>query len=62
MINHPKIEYEGIDRELNPDWLGWFILDLLDGNPNETEEHKEEIKQLLDLEVRLFNFETNTSS
>ena len=62
MIDHSKIEYKGINRELNPDWLGWFILDLLDENPNETEEHKDEIKQLLDLEVRLFRFEANTNS
>lgn len=48
------VEYKGINRELNPDWLGWFILDLLDENPNETEEHIAEIKQLLDFEVRLF--------
>lgn len=54
MIDHSKIEYEGINRELNPDWLGWFILDLIDENPNAPEEHIAEIKQLLDFEVRLF--------
>jgi len=50
------VEYEGIIRESNPEWLGWFILDLLEKNPNETEEHIDEIKQLLNYEVKLFHF------
>lgn len=54
--------YQGIERSVHPDWFGWFILDLLDENPNAPEEHIAEIKQLLDFEVRLFCFETNTSN
>jgi len=52
MVNQQS--YQGIERPASPDWLGWFILDLLDENPNETEEHIAEIKQLLDFEVKLF--------
>jgi len=48
--------YKGILRSENPDWLGWFILDLLQDNPDAPEEHNSEIKLQLDYEVRDFNF------
>ena len=50
------VEYEGIKRSKSPDWLGWFILDLLEKNPDAPKEHIDEIKQLLDYEIRLFHF------
>jgi len=55
------VEYKGILRIENPDWLGWFILDLIDENPNAPEEHIKEIKQLLDFEVRLFYYNKNVA-
>jgi len=55
------VEYQGILKSESPDWLGWFILDLLDENPNETEEHIAEIKQLLDFEVKLFYYNKNAA-
>ena len=46
--------YKDISRVMYPDWLGWVIIDLLNENHNETEEHIEEIKRQLDFEVRMF--------
>jgi len=49
--------YKGIAREKYPEWFGWFIIDLLKANPNESEEHKAEIKIQLDFEVKIFKSE-----
>ena len=46
--------YCGIIRKDFPDWFGWFIIDLMAENPNETERHKAEIQDQLDYEVELF--------
>lgn len=50
------VEYKGIVRELNTDWLGWTILDLLEENPTAPELHKNEIQVQLDYEVKLFHY------
>jgi len=47
-------EYKGIKRYHHPNWLGWTIIDLLEENKNASEEHIAEIKQMLELEVKLF--------
>lgn len=49
--------YKGISREKYPEWFGWVIIDLLKANPNESEEHKAEIKIQLDFEVKIFKAE-----
>lgn len=47
-----RFSYIGINRDEYPDWLGWLILDLLDSDTRETEEHIREIKTQLDYEVK----------
>jgi len=49
--------YKGIERSMHPDWLGWFILDMLEENKDDTEEHIAEIKRQLDYEVAFFKAE-----
>lgn len=53
------VEYKGINRELNPDWLGWVIIDLLAEQTDETEEHRSEIQIQLDYEVKVFWYLNN---
>lgn len=53
------VEYEGIIRELNPEWLGWVILDLLTERIDETEEYRAEIQIQLDYEVKVFWYLNN---
>lgn len=48
--------YEGIEREMHPDWFGWVIIDLLESNPDASKDHKDEIQIQLDYEVKLFKF------
>ena len=55
------VDYEGINRELNPDWLGWLIFNLLADRTDETEEHRDEIQVQLDYEVKDYYFNKNAA-
>lgn len=46
-------KYRDIERSSCPDWVGWVILDSLEANRNETDEHRMEIQVQLDYEYRL---------
>ena len=52
--------YKGIARKMNPDWLGWHIIDLLKKQPGFPESPQSadaiEIKKQLDYEVRSFYY------
>lgn len=54
-------EFKGISRELNQDWLGWTIIDLLEENPMAPEFHRKEIQVQLDYEVKLFYHINNSN-
>lgn len=50
----PQIQsYQGIERSEYPDWIGWVIVDMLNGIHNETDENIAEIKRQLEFEVRM---------
>lgn len=46
-------KYKELKRKDCPDWIGWFILDFLKQQPDQTEEHKREIKVQLKYEYKL---------